>query len=218
MIFADTINITPVDVPTLRRDPFALALLRGLESRGFAQAVLHGGALRDRFMGRARAISDLDIWVNFGSAAGDRAPDMVTPGYFAAVIQELWPEAEIISAPPLSHTSSRSQSWGRMTLQYKGRHIDLHMTTVPYDLGAKALAADAPLNAVAMDASGTVRAHPLFASHAQGRIYAPLPCIEGQVAQERFEHLRRKIPGLQMPQATTGATVIPFAPRGPQPL
>ena len=205
MIFADTAHTATVDVPDMPRDPFVLALLQNLEKHGFDNATLHGGALRDMYRGDAGAIRDYDIWVNFA----DDAPAPLAAGmaHFTQIIRATFPGARIISAPPLRHTTSRSQCWGKIEFVLDGRRIDLSMTTLPYDLSAKALAADAPLNAVAMDSRGVVRAHPEFTAHVRAGLYAPLPCIERDVAAARFNSLSLHIKGLR-----TIPPVIP-APR-----
>lgn len=206
MLFAHTGKIDAVEVTDMPPDPDLTALLRALAAAGFADPVAHGGALRDRYIGRAAHIADYDVWAQFGTTHDN--PARATPQHFAKIIMAALPGATIVENPPLSHTTSRSQSWGKIAFIYDGKRVDLFMTSVPFDLEARALAADATLNAVAMDAAGRILAHPDFAAHARGRLYVPLPGIEDCVAAARFNHLRARIPGLRRPPPAAG----PVAP------
>lgn len=188
---------SPVTVPSLPRDDFALSVLHRLEAGGFAQPILQGGALRDAFMRHAQP-RDLDVWANFGKAAGDRPLHQCAPAYFNRLIEELFPGAEILHSDPLTHTTSLSDSWGRIIFKFEDRTIDLHLTTQPCDIDTLSMITDAPLNGVAMDRHGVTKAHPLFTMHAEQRVYAPLPTIETNVAEARFNHLQTRIPGLRM--------------------
>jgi hypothetical protein len=211
MIFADNDGIKPVRVRRLRPDPFALHILQTLEDNDFAQALLYGGALRDRYMGAEARIEDYDIWAQFGNSAAGRPVHERSARWFAHQVLTLFPGAALSEEPSLEHTTSRTQSWARIKFTWQGKQIDLLLTTLPCPLEEKALMADAPINAVAMDARGRIKAHPEFEDHARRKIYAPLPFIEKDMAAARFDHLRSRIAGLKPP----GCTVTPLRP--PQP-
>ncbi len=56
--------------------------------------------------------------------------------------------------------------------KYEGQAVDLKVSYTPSDLENAAVYGDAPLNSVAMDASGKIFAHPDFEKHAQEGLYS----------------------------------------------
>lgn len=211
MIFADQSDIKPVDLPELTPEPFAQTIVQTLAQSEFDDVLLFGGALRDHFRGATDVINDYDICATFGTSAGSARIYKRDADWFAQKILALFPGARLCEEPFLQHTTSRSQSWGRVRFVWQDKTIDLLLSTIKMDLGQRALMADAPINAVAMDAAGRVCAHPSFSQHVRNRVYDPLPFIEATVAQERFNHLREKISGLHRPAAR------PPGPPAPQP-
>jgi hypothetical protein len=185
-------NIQAVEVTGYKPAAFDLELLKTLETLGFKNAVLHGGALRDSFLGYEEKIKDRDIWVNFGTP-----PLEAPPNHFVDMIATVFPGAKNIHSTPLEHTSDRTHAWGKIEFDYQGKLVDLFMTTVDYNLQSKALESDAPINSIAMNSEGRVLAHPQFKNHARHKIYVPHPQVPESLAIERFERLCQKIPGLK---------------------
>lgn len=183
-------------------DGFSVEVLRTLEAIGFKNAMLHGGALRDHYLGLNDRIKDYDVWVNFEM---DSQSVLDLPkNYFPDFIESQFSGATNIQAQDVEHTTDKNHCWTKIEFEYEDRKIDLFMTTWPYDLASKAMESDAPINSIAMDSSGKIMAHPQFAAHAQNKIYSSHDHIDVDFAASRYEHLRQKIPGLVRSTSESG--------------
>jgi hypothetical protein len=189
-----------IDPPVLLKNDFtpsaeSVSLLKTLEATGLKTAILTGGALRDRYLGQDDKINDYDIMADFGSLIDlyDKNKKEDFPKNIAAYLEQT---LKGVSDMRISDLSERAGTMA-MTLkfQFQGKEVSLSINDCGISLETS-VGGDAPINTIAMDSSGRVMAHPLFEEHIRKKIYEPFAIIPAERAQQRFDRLKEKIPGL----------------------
>ncbi len=187
--------LRPVQLVGYQPAKFALTLLQRLEDAGIGNPVLFGGAIRDHYMGNADKIGDYDVWADFGAfISSEECNDFLPETLRARLAGKLGINGDIIFE---GHDHSKKTGFTAIKAIFNldGGEISLFLNNMPEKIQMK-IQGDAPLNAVAMDATGNVWAHPHFEKHAQECIYAPYSFVPDDVSKARYNHLQKKIPNL----------------------
>lgn len=191
-------NFTPVVLRNLEPDPKALKLMRALESIGYEDVTLFGGALRDHYLGRTDAINDYDFFLHFGTSLSEAD---------FSRYRHLEHHRHLETLPGMKVRTGRSkpfrlgrdgkEAWTAIKFQADDARCDIFMTNRRYRLEDLAMRGDAPINSIAMNSAGHILCHPLFERHAESMIYQP--CAQQLEARvwARYDHLRQKYPDLR---------------------
>jgi hypothetical protein len=192
-----------------------LDLLRELEAKGYANPVAFGGALRDAYLiengvAQPRDAGDIDIALRAAGAdeyfdAHEFNPSawfMLNASFASHTAEALIENIVGITATSLEKADTYKDFDACIEADYKAdgqavRKLDLCFSDKVYTTEDLSLSGDAPINCIAMDSKGNVYAHPDFKQHAERLLYKNIdPSNNGQRAEERFNSLAQKIPGL----------------------
>lgn len=186
-------------------------LLSSLESFGFGNCVLRGGALRDVYLGIPEKINDLDIWADFGQL---RKPDETFEEFAERIRSGLMRVVGSRDVNVTTYTLDNPPGFEALNITFHsgGHKISMGVNNMPAPIEQKIYETDAPINSIAMNSRGEVFCHPDFVEHANERIYEPLPHVAPERARERFNNLLRKVPDLIMRTRPNGTALLPSAP------
>lgn len=206
-----------VELTDFKPSSFSLELLQTLENFGFTNAILHGGALRDMYLGRENEINDYDVHANLAGIPLDGKNNAEKTESFLRHIQNVFPQSEGLSSVSFDQCTQTGAHFLGVAFYLQGKLVSLDTDDRNDPFPVAALYADAPMNSIGMNAKGTVIAHPLFKEHLENHIYAPFEGVDAPTISRRFSHLAAKFPDLKS-QPSIKRTVPPPAPIFGSPL
>ncbi|HEU5046876.1 MAG TPA: hypothetical protein VFT64_03450 [Rickettsiales bacterium] len=179
--------------------PPALDIVRGAENVGFQNVVLMGGALRDDYMGNFENVHDYDLWARTDAfdryANSDKSPDVKAKQIENAIREHVAhipgaTDFEVIEGVDLQNQLVK------IGFNLNGKPVELELGAEKPTASAMATRRNSiPICAIAMDATGTVVAHPLFEEHARNKIFTQEMLTPD--TEMRYAKLANKIPGLR---------------------
>jgi hypothetical protein len=196
------VSVAWIELNGIVPSEFSKGLLRALHSIGISNPVLHGGALRDMYLGRQNEISDYDVHGSIADLIEDTADD---PRHIAekvrATIEYGLPKAYGFDGLTVNRCTLTGAIFVGVDFVLDGKLISLGTDSRNDSFPTIALYADAPLNAIGMNAEGRIIAHPLFEVHVRERLFSPFSGIDSATLSRRFAKMSAKLPGLTMSAA-----------------
>ena len=163
-----------------------MRLLDAFQSLGIAAPLIHGGALRDHFLGIPH--KDIDVRMPFSLEELDTSKSLSTRLSRSVLFNKV-SKGDLMAMGDIAFRC-------RIDAEFEGHRLDIVQDTECPDIERLIQIADGAINAIVIDpVQKCFRAHPFFEAHVHQRIYAPnATCrnIEG-----RFSHLAGKIPALR---------------------
>lgn len=173
---------------------FSVSLLKSLESVGLSNAVLHGGALRDMYLGRHDQINDYDVHANVGYLSlegSDEEKKKTFVDHLKAI-----PGSREFSDVGLQRCARTGAIFMGVEFKIDGKLVSLGIDNRDDPFFISALYADAPISSIGMNAQGAVIAHPDFEKHWRENIYAPFDGMDDVTLSRRFSKMVSKFPAL----------------------
>lgn len=159
--YIDSVS-TPAPLAGFQPSALSLSILRIMCEHLQSPCFLVGGALRSEFM--KATPKDYDVHIC------PKLPTNMSTGQAKRLLKEAL--KSIPGFEEIETDKKTSHQYESMKFSFNGAVVDIVLHRDPQTLESLALYGDATVNSIAMDASGTVKCHPLFAQHARDRVYA----------------------------------------------
>ena len=178
-------NPSAVELANFRPPQIFYDIITELKGHGFSNPIIHGGALRDAYIGKRPRDIDLTLsWADFGLA---ETQFKATRKFDRTLRKAMTIKGEFIIFQD-----------GKL----EGIEYPLDCKTIDRSISAKdiTLWSDATINAIAMGGDCKVFAHPKFEHDANELIYRPtytLPINFIRIPL-RYNYFKKKFPGLSL--------------------
>lgn len=176
-----------VELKDFKVPEYLIDVVAAFQALGHKRPIVHGGALRDIYLGREPR--DIDVIVSWNRN------EWVYPleGIENSKLRGLEMEMRSIHI-----FANRVVTFNNAAIGGVPCPIDFKVVATPLNIEDIALSVDVTFNAVAMDSDGRVYAHPFFEQDAQGQTYRPIfrDIVSAVRAPARFRHFKEKFPDL----------------------
>ena len=182
------------------------SILQKLQSAGFKNPVLLGGALRDDYLRNVVGVdvktNDYDVGASINSQEilGSATSSAEATANLKAYIEKQFPGSAFIACDVALGKTGAVQHGSAAFKLASGHEIQLHLASPAEEMltleQILSLNGTAPISRIVMDISGRVLADAKFAEHASQLIYEPYSEILPEAAHRRGEKLASKILGL----------------------